>query len=69
MHEIKQRAIVQPDGSIQIYVPELKPGTIAEVIILESSEQVSEKNLPESLVKGKDVIKTQNNNALHKVLE
>ena len=57
IHEIKQRVMVQPDGSIQIYVPELKVGTIAEVIILESSEPVSDKKLAGIIGKGKGCYK------------
>jgi hypothetical protein len=36
---VKQHVTVQADGLIQIRVPEFRPGTIAEVIVLESSEQ------------------------------
>ena len=42
---VKQRVTVQTDGLIQIHVPEFKPGTIAEVIVLDSSEQVEKTNL------------------------
>jgi hypothetical protein len=38
MQAIRQHVTIQPDGLIHIHVPELKPGTVAEVIILESGE-------------------------------
>ena len=38
MQAIRQHVTIPPDGLIQLRVPELTPGTIVEVIILESSE-------------------------------
>ncbi len=46
IHAIKQQVIVQPDGRIELHAPELKPGTLAEVIILETTEPL----MPRSLV-------------------
>jgi hypothetical protein len=43
----------QADGSIRIYVPEFKAGTIAEVIILESSEQVEKRSMVVLIGKGR----------------
>ncbi len=53
IHALKKHAIVQEDGSIQIYVPEFKAGTIAEVIILESSEQGEKRSLVDMIGKGR----------------
>ena len=38
MQAIRHLVTIQPDGLIHIRVPELKPGTIAEVIILDSGK-------------------------------
>jgi hypothetical protein len=38
MQSIKQHAVVQPDGQIVIYVPQLKPGTHAEVTVVQQAE-------------------------------
>lgn len=35
---IRQQVIVQAGGRIEVYAPELKPGTRADVIILETAE-------------------------------
>ena len=37
LQSIKQHAVVQPDGQIVIYVPQLKPGTHAEVTVVEDT--------------------------------
>ena len=42
---VKQRVTVQADGLIQIHVPEFKPGTIAEFIVLDSSEEAKQTQL------------------------
>ncbi|MFH0958319.1 MAG: hypothetical protein V1897_06410 [Pseudomonadota bacterium] len=42
---LKQSVTVQADGLIQIHVPEFKPRTIAEVIVLDSSEEVKQISL------------------------
>lgn len=38
LQSIKQNAVVQPDGQIIIYVPQLKPGTYAEVTVVQQVE-------------------------------
>lgn len=53
IHAIKKHVTVQADGSINIYVPELKAGTIAEVIILESSEHGEKRSLVNMIGKGR----------------
>ena len=50
---VKQRVTVQADGLIQIHVPEFKPGTIAEVIVLDSSEETKKTSLTSFIGKGK----------------
>ena len=49
---VKQHVTVQADGLIQIRVPEFRPGTIAEVIVLESSEQKGKNTLTSFIGKG-----------------
>jgi hypothetical protein len=44
IHAVKKIVTVQEDGSIRLYVPEFKKGTVAEVIILESSESATKKH-------------------------
>lgn len=39
---LRQHAIVQPDGRIVIHVPQLKPGTHAEVTVVENTEPENE---------------------------
>ena len=53
IHAIKKQVTVQADGSIQLYVPEFKAGTIAEVIVLESSEQVGKRSMVNIIGKGR----------------
>ncbi|MDI6725567.1 MAG: hypothetical protein QMD32_01280 [Smithellaceae bacterium] len=53
MQAIKQHVTVPPNGLIQVHVPELKPGTLAEVIILESAELPPPKRLADSIGKGR----------------
>jgi len=53
IHAIKKHAIVQADGSIQLYVPEFKAGTIAEVFVLGSSEQGQKRLLVNMIGKGR----------------
>ncbi len=57
VHAVRQRVKVQPDGSIQVYVPEFKVGTLAEVIILETSDQVFANTLSGIIGKGKGCFK------------
>ena len=52
IHANKKHATVQADGSIQIYVPEFKAGTIAEDIVLESSEKGEKQSLVNMIGKG-----------------
>jgi hypothetical protein len=49
---VKQRVTVQADGLIQIHVPEFKHGTIAEVIVLDSSEEAKQTSLTSFIGKG-----------------
>ena len=58
MQAIRQHVTVQPNGLIQVHVPELKPGTVAEVIILESDELPSQKCLADSVGKGRGAFAT-----------
>jgi hypothetical protein len=54
----KQQVKVQADGLIQIHVPEFKAGTIAEVIVLESSEQGKKTTLTSIIGKGRGCFPT-----------
>ena len=38
MQAVRQHAVVEPDGRIVIYVPQLKPGTHTEVTVVEQTE-------------------------------
>ena len=58
LHAIRQHVTVQPDGLIQIHVPEFKAGTIAEVIILESSEHVGKSAIASFIGKGQGCFAT-----------
>ncbi|MBN1167829.1 MAG: hypothetical protein JXA44_11970 [Methanospirillaceae archaeon] len=58
IHAVRQRVMIGQDGTIQIYVPELKAGTIADVIILEASDQTPKKTLTGFIGKGKGCFKT-----------
>ena len=58
IHAIRQHVTVQPDGLIQIHVPEFKAGTIAEVIILESSEHVGKRAIASFIGKGQGCFAT-----------
>lgn len=58
IHAIKKQATVQADGSIRVFVPEFKEGTIAEVIVLESSEQVRKNTLFSLIGKGRGAFVT-----------
>ncbi|MCQ1538275.1 hypothetical protein FTO68_04635 [Methanocalculus taiwanensis] len=49
---IRKQVKIQSDGLIQIYVPEFKPGTIAEVIVLEPSEKKKKRSLTSIIGKG-----------------
>ncbi len=53
MQAIRQHVTIQPDGLIQIHVPELKPGTVAEVIILESGETPPKSTMASLIGKGR----------------
>jgi hypothetical protein len=55
---VKQHVTVQADGLIQIHVPEFKPGTIAEVIVLDSSEQVKKTTLTSIIGNGRGCFAT-----------
>jgi hypothetical protein len=58
IHAVKQHVTVQSDGLIQISVPEFKPGTVAEVIVLESSEQAKKTLIGSFIGKGKGAFAT-----------
>jgi len=58
IHAIRQHVTVQPDGLIQIHVPEFKAGTIAEVIILASSEHVGKRAIASFIGKGQGCFAT-----------
>jgi len=53
MQAIRQHVTIQPDGLIHIHVPELKPGTVAEVIILESGEATPKSTMTSLIGKGR----------------
>ncbi|MDD1729839.1 MAG: hypothetical protein LUQ50_12305 [Methanospirillum sp.] len=53
IHAIKKQVTIKAGGSIQIYVPEFKEGTFAEVIVLESSEQVPKRSMINLIGKGR----------------
>ena len=38
LQAVKQHVVVEPDGRIVIHVPQLKPGTHAEVTVVEQSK-------------------------------
>lgn len=54
----KNQVTVLPDGLIQMYVPELKAGTIAEVIVLESSKEGEKRSLVTIIGKGRGCFST-----------
>jgi len=49
---VRQHVTVQAGGLIEIRVPEFRPGTVAEVIVLESSEQKGKNALTNFIGKG-----------------
>ena len=53
MQAVRQHVTVQPDGLIHIRVPELTPGTVAEVIILESGEIPPKSTMASLIGKGR----------------
>jgi len=53
IHAIRKLVTVQDDGSINVSVPEFKKGTVAEIIILESSEPVKSRSLSAIIGTGK----------------
>jgi hypothetical protein len=57
IHAVRQRVVIGQDGTIHMHVPELKAGTIADVIILETSEQTPKKTLTGFIGKGKGCYK------------
>ena len=58
IHAVRQRVTIEEDGTIHMYVPELKAGTIANVIILETPDQTPKKTLTGFIGKGKGCYKT-----------
>jgi len=58
VHAVRQHVTVQPDGIIQIHVPEFKAGTIAEVIVLESSEHIGKRAIASFIGKGQGCFAT-----------
>lgn len=59
LHAVRQRVTIGQDETVHIRVPELKPGTVADVIILEAYEQIPKKALQDLLEKEKDAIIVQ----------
>jgi hypothetical protein len=55
---VKQLVTVQADGLIQVRVPEFKQGTIAEVIVLQSSEPTKKITLTSFIGRGKGCFST-----------
>ncbi|PWR71902.1 hypothetical protein ACKUB1_11550 [Methanospirillum stamsii] len=53
LHAVRQRVTIEQDGTIHVRVPELKPGTVADVIILETTDQKPKKGLTGFIGKGK----------------
>jgi hypothetical protein len=53
LHTVRQRVIIGQDGTIHVRVPELKPGTVADVIILRAPDQIQKKRLKGFIGKGK----------------
>jgi len=58
IHAIKKQVTVKADGSIHIYVPEFKEGTVAEVIVRESEEQAPKRSLVKLIGKGQGSFST-----------
>jgi hypothetical protein len=58
IHAVRHHVTVQTDGLIQVHVPEFKAGTIAEVIILESYEQVGKSDIAGFIGKGQGCFAT-----------
>ena len=58
IHAVRHHVTVQADGLIQVHVPEFKAGTLAEVIILESSEPVGKRVMGEFIGKGRGCFAT-----------
>ena len=52
IHAIRKKVKIDSDGLIQIYVPEFKPGTIADVIVLAQSEKKKKRSLTSIIGKG-----------------
>jgi hypothetical protein len=50
MNAIRQRVTVQPGGRIELYAPELEPGSHAEVIVLHESDKASGRRLLSALL-------------------
>jgi hypothetical protein len=53
LHAIKQHAIVQAGGRIEVFVPELAAGVQTEVIVLETSPVSSQRTLVSLIGQGK----------------
>lgn len=60
LHAVRQQVTIGQDGIIHIYVPELKAGTVADVIILEAHEKITKKTLEGFIGKGKGCYKNSN---------
>ena len=55
---IRQKVVVQPGGRIEIHVPELSPGTRAEVIVLEETPQTPKRTLRSIIGSGRGSFST-----------
>ncbi|KUK69711.1 MAG: Uncharacterized protein XE11_0799 [Methanomicrobiales archaeon 53_19] len=52
IHAIRKKVKIDSDGLIQIYVPEFKPGTIADVIVLAQSDTRKKRSFTSIIGKG-----------------
>ena len=58
LHAVRQRVTIGQDGTISLHVPELKPGSLADVIILEAPDQKPKKGLTSFIGKGRGCYKS-----------
>jgi hypothetical protein len=58
VHALRQKVTVKPGGVVELRSPELVPGSIVEVIILQEKEYGKTKNLAELIGAGKGVFNT-----------
>ena len=58
LHAVRQRVTIGQDGTITLHVPELKPGSLAVVIILEAPDQKPKHVLNTFIGKGRGCYKS-----------